>query len=236
MPDTVMRRAAALRIILLIVPCFLLADCLPAGFQANPVMRTLGWFLYVGGRDIREACANNGNDQIRLIYNAIYAEQVRTYDLVVNPDNNSAELTSRVIVPSSRVQIDWDAPLAPWNGVVKRTSIDRTDVGRLTVALKRSGYFETAPVGLRLRSDNFYWVVSGCEDGKFHLNAFQAPTKRFERIEFPPVLFGLDMTDVPVNPVRQLTFGASDPTLSSDRSGATGTGFILQVAEGENLL
>ena len=199
-------------------------------------MRTLGWFAYVGGRDIRETCANNENDQIRLIYNAIYTEQVRTYDLVVNPDNNSAELTSRVILPSPRVQVDWDAPLAPWNGVVERTSIDRTDVNRLRDALKRSGYFETAPVGLRLRSDNFYWVVSGCEDGKFHLNAFQAPTKRFERIEFPTVLFDLDMTDVPVNPARQLTFGASDPTLSNDRSGATGTGFILQVGEDGNLL
>ena len=44
------------------------------------------------------------------------------------------------------------------------------------------------------------------------------------------------MTGVPVNPVRRLIFGASDPTLISDRSGAAGTGFILQVGEDENLL
>ena len=225
-----------LRTILLIVPCFLLANCLPTGFQANPVMRTIGWFSYVGGRDIREACVNNGNDQIRLVYNAIYGEQVRTYDLNVNPSKNSAELVSRVIQPSPRIQVDWNAPLAPWNGVVERTSVNRTDVERLKDALKLSGYFESAPAGLRLRSDNFYWVVSGCEDGKFHLNAFQAPTKRFERIVFPSVLFDLDMTDVPVNPMRRLTFGASHPTLSADRSGATGTGFMLQVGEDGNLL
>ena len=231
-----MKRTARHCAILLFVPCFLLASCLPSGFQANPVTRTIGWFSYVGGRDIRNACAKAGNDQIRLIYNAIYAEQIRTYDLIVNSDKNSAELLSRVIQPSPRIQVDWDTPLAPWSGMVNRKSVGRTDVERLMGALERSGYAETAPAGLRLRSDNFYWVVSGCVDGKFHLNAFQAPTMRFERIEFPPILFDLDMTDVPVNPLRRLTFGASDPTLSSDRSGATGTGFILQVGEDENLL
>ena len=224
------------RTILLFVPCFMLASCLPTGFQPNPVTRTFGWFSYVGGMDIREACTSNGNDQIRLVYNAIYAEQVRTYDLTVNPDKSSAELVSRVIQPSTRIQVAWDVPLAPWNGVVERTSIDRTDVEQLSDALDRSGYAKPAPAGLRLRSDNFYWVVSGCEGGKFHLNAFQAPTKRLETIEFPRVLFDLDMTDVPVNPVRRLTFGASDPTFSADRSGATGTGFILQVGDDGNLL
>ena len=235
MPETNVGRTAMLRFNLLVVACCFLANCLPTGFQENPITRTVGWFSYVGGKDIREGCSTNGTDQFRLVYNAIYSEQVRTYDLILQPDKNSAEFVSRVVQSFPWVRIGWNAPLAPWNGVVERTFIDQTDIERLKDALKRSGYSEAAPTGLRLRSDNFYWIICSCESGKFHLNAFQAPTERFKRIEFPSVLFTLDTTDVPVNPVRRLNFGASDPRLSDDRSGATGTGFILQVGGDGNL-
>ena len=134
----------------------------------------------------------------------------------------SVDLISRVVQPAPYLQIVWNAPLAHWEGVVERIPVVSVGVTRLKAAWP-------APAGLRLRSDNFYWAVSACENSVFHFNVFRAPDEAFQKAQFPSVLFELDSTGVPVNPVRRLIFGASDPSLSADRSGARGTGFTLQI-------
>jgi len=138
-------------------------------------------------------------------------------------------LISRVVQPAPYLQIVWNAPLAHWEGVVERIPVVSVGFNRLKEALRDSGFWRPAPAGLRLRSDNFYWAVSACENSVFHFNVFRAPDEAFQKAQFPSVLFELDSTGVPVNPVRRLIFGASDPSLSADRSGARGTGFTLQI-------
>ena len=52
----------------------------------QPIARSFNWFAYVGAKDIREACKPGGRNRIRLIYNALYDEQVRTYEIFLQPD------------------------------------------------------------------------------------------------------------------------------------------------------
>lgn len=217
------------RLLSLVVACLVAASCVGGGFRENPLVRTVGWFSYVGGDDLRKACPGAVTDRYRFVYNAIYTEQVRTYDLTLDPGGGSAGLVSRVMQPPSGITITIDDPLESWRGVIERSRIDRASVLRLERALAESGVMQPVPAGLRLRSDNFYWVVSSCVDGTYHLNAFQAPTQRFASLVFPSVLFDLDPTDVPVNAVRELIFGASEPTLEVDRSATREIGFVLQV-------
>ena len=211
------------------VACLVSASCTQSGYIENPVARSIGWFSYIAGEDILSECQVGVSARYRFVYNAIYTEQVRTYDVSLSADGETATLISRVIQPHPSVRIDLKEPFGPWRGAVERTSMDRRAIRRLRDALRDSGYGDLAPAGLRLRSDNFYWLVSSCDEGRFHLNAFQAPTERFARLEFPAVLFDHDSTGVAVHPVRELTFGASEPTLSVDRSVVKEVGFVMQV-------
>lgn len=63
------------------------------GTTDNPVERSLTWFSYVGGDDIRAACTPDGPDQFRFVYNAVYERQIRAYDLRLGADG--ADQTSR---------------------------------------------------------------------------------------------------------------------------------------------
>src|SRR6185312_8011996 len=54
-----------------------------------PVVRSLNWFGYVGGDDIRAACRPGGRSRVRLVYNALWEEQVRTYEVFLQPDGTA---------------------------------------------------------------------------------------------------------------------------------------------------
>ena len=54
-----------------------------------PIVRSFHWFDYVGGGDIRQACGKDGRNRLRLVYNAIYDEQVRTYEIFLQPDGTA---------------------------------------------------------------------------------------------------------------------------------------------------
>src|SRR5476651_878925 len=54
-----------------------------------PVVRSVSWFGYVGGDDIRAACQPGTRSHIRLIYNALWEEQVRIYDLFLQRDGTA---------------------------------------------------------------------------------------------------------------------------------------------------
>ena len=51
-----------------------------------PISRSANWFAYVGANDIRQGCTPGGRNRLRLIYNALYEEQVRTYEIFLQPD------------------------------------------------------------------------------------------------------------------------------------------------------
>ena len=64
----------------------------PSGADRNvdqPIVRSFNWFAYVGGDDIRAACRPGGRNRVRLIYNALWEEQVRTYEIFLQPDGTA---------------------------------------------------------------------------------------------------------------------------------------------------
>src|SRR5437762_456402 len=68
----------------------------------QPIVRSFNWFSYVGGDDIRAACGKDGRDRLRLVYNAIYDEQVRTYEIFLQPDG-TAGMTTGVLADQGNV-------------------------------------------------------------------------------------------------------------------------------------
>ena len=68
----------------------------------QPLTRSLNWFAYVGGNDIREACGPGGRSRMRLVYNALWDEQVRIYDVFLQPDG-TAGLATRVLANQGTV-------------------------------------------------------------------------------------------------------------------------------------
>jgi hypothetical protein len=71
-------------------------------------------------------------------------------------------------------------------------------------ALTASGAFGPAPLGLRLASEQFYWIASLCRDGRFHFNAWLYPSARFAGLRFPAALLARDGTGIELNPPREV--------------------------------
>src|SRR6185369_3989227 len=55
----------------------------------EPIVRTFNWFSYAGGDDIRSACESGGRNRVRLVYNAVWEEQVRAYEVFLQPDGTA---------------------------------------------------------------------------------------------------------------------------------------------------
>src|SRR5918911_5006966 len=82
----------------------ILSGCAGTGGSANPVARSLGWFNYLNGTELRDACAT-GPDRYRFIYNARWGEQVRTYDIVRDHrGRGDGILAARVLFPEGLTQ------------------------------------------------------------------------------------------------------------------------------------
>jgi hypothetical protein len=200
-----------------------------SGSSENPVARTVGWFDYVAGGDIERTCGNVAGARYRFVYNAIYTEQVRTYDLTTTPGGDAGLLTARAFDPYSAVEITLSDPLAGWRGVSAKSLLDEDDVAGIVKALHESGFDLAAPVGLSLRSDTFYWVVAACRSGRFSINAWAAPSTEFADLSFPEVLFRHDGTGVAVNPVRPLDLGVFRHGPASDRSELREPQFLIRI-------
>ena len=213
----------------------LLAGCASAGPTDDPLQRSLGWFSYLNGDDLRADCRPGAPERYRLIFNGVFIDQVRSYDLAVDPAGGG------VLRAWARTEADISAMelrdiLKPWRGRVATAELDPAAVESIRSALSESGAFDPAPRGLRLPSDSFYGTVTACPDGAFRFNAFLYPSERFARLVFPAVLLRHDRTGVPYNvprspetpPYGKLSF---PPYGESYEDGAAFNRFVLQVGD-----
>ncbi len=211
----------------------------------DPVSRKLNWFSYLNADDVRESCEPEVTDRYRLIYNGVYFapgnEQVRTYDIAADPGSTdryrvkvrvigATELNNYIIDdPIGTLFNDPRDLLAPGRGVIEHVTVGDSDIDALDRSLAASGFFEPAPEGLRLRSEDFFWLAAACINGEFVYNAYKWPSEEFENATFPDVLLSWDPTGIPVNPPKKLTnldiYGEETP-----EEGAT-QGFTVQVGE-----
>jgi hypothetical protein len=223
---------------LLAPPCFgrivglalSLAACASAGPVTDPVARNLTWFSYLAGDDIRAGCGAGAPDRYRFVYNAVWGEQVRTYDIVTRP--HGALQIGRVFGSANLLSFDLLDPQQPWRGQRSEVPLDAAALARVARLLPGE---ESAKPGTWLRSEDYYWIASACEDGRFILQAWDSDTRAFDDLPFLKVLLPADRTGVAPRPWRRLSLPPFDPARVYRGTGQ-GTLQVFQVQLGENRL
>ena len=171
--------------------------CAYRGPVDNPVASSVTWFSYVGAEDIKAACGPGSPNAFRFVYNGLYRRHVRTYDIVLGPGGRDATLRATAREPADLSRgLTLSSPFRPWQGKSAETPLQPNDLVKLRETLDRDGFFSPGPQGLRLPSDEFYWVAAACVNGRFLVNAWRYPSNRFARLTLPAFLLGHDRTRV----------------------------------------
>lgn len=215
-----MRRSIRLALLFAVAFGSTLAGCTYQGGVQDPITRKFTWFSYLAGDDIKAHCAPGQPAQYRLVYNAVWNEQVRAYDLKRSATGTGAILFSHVFGSGGTVaSVDLSDLTAPWRGATADTRLDEQTYVALITTIESSGFGGAPPVGEYLSSWGFYWAVSACAEGKFHFNAWIHPSDRFDRITFNRFLFANDRTGVPVyapRPVNAAEYRARSGAYRND--------------------
>ncbi|MGE5516165.1 MAG: hypothetical protein ACM31D_10130 [Bacteroidota bacterium] len=186
-----------------------LASCAWTGGDiGDPLERKAHWFSFVEGTDIRDTCAAGTPDRFRLVYNGVYEQQLRIYEL----DALRRLLVIRVVSPGSTSRLSSDDLLAPWRAVEAKVQLDEAGYNRLVGAFAKGGMFAPPPVGLELPSHSYYWTAATCHDGRYGFTAWKYPSAAFAAMGFDADLFALDTTGVAVNQAKEIPF---DPVWDS---------------------
>ena len=210
-----------------------LTACSSAGPSSSPVPRTAEWFSYVAGEDIQAACRDGTPDRYRFVYNAVYTEQVRTYDLSIDGAGATGLLRSAVFGGFPVSTFSLADPLARWRGEVSWETVTPESVTQIRTELAAAGFFATPPVGDFLDSGDFYWVVNACIGGRHRFNVFASPATPVGELGFFVQLLRYDRTGVAVNSVRpRVARGEDRPGQPTSLAAARlGPRFLLQVGE-----
>jgi hypothetical protein len=176
----------------------------------QPVVRSLNWFSYVAAEDIRADCRAGGRNRMRLVYNALWEEQVRTYELFLQPDG-TAGLNIGVLAGqgaatdvSSFTIGQLSDVTGPWRMRRGQRLLTAAETGELMGLFQVSAAFGPPRDGLRLPDNDFWWTVASCRNGVWGFQAYHYPTDRFANVRFAEKLFGLDNVAVAVNRPRNL--------------------------------
>jgi hypothetical protein len=173
----------------------------------QPVVRSLNWFGYVGGDDIRAACQPGKRSHIRLVYNALWEEQVRVYDVFLQPDG-TAGLNVGVLADQGNVAQLLVSSLGdvtnPWRMKKSERLLSAAETSGLMGVLQASAAFGPPRDGLRLPDNDFWWAVSSCRNGVWGFQAYHYPTDHFANVKFAEKLYGWDSVPVAINKPRRL--------------------------------
>lgn len=192
-------------LLLIFCAALMLSACDYEGRPDNAVERRFTWFSYLAGEDLKESCRAHAPPRYRFIYNAIYSEQVRTYEINGLPDGGGGmidvEILSAEVSPDFLLQF----PFWPWAGKRAVAELNDVEMKLLRTSLEASGFFDGPPAGKILDSHSFYWLVSACEGNRFRLNAWTHPSPEFANLSFVEILRRLDGTKVPLPEARELS-------------------------------
>jgi hypothetical protein len=174
----------------------------------NPLVRKASWFSYLNADDLRQSCAaGDAEGQIRIVYNADYYKEVRVFELTPYPGFEEFNLTSRVFGPIQvkNINVEVNAPLGAFGGEEAVDRIDRDSYLAITDALQAEGFGTQNRDGLRLYSDDFYWVAIGCSSGGITLGAWASGVDDMRALAFPEVLESLSSVekDLPEPPAAE---------------------------------
>ena len=176
----------------------------------QPIVRSLNWFSYVASEDIRAACRPGSRNRVRLIYNALWEEQVRTYELFLQPDGTAGLNVGVLVDQGSATNVssitigELGDATSPWRMRRGQRLLSAADTGELMGLLQSSNAFGPPRDGLRLPDNDFWWTVASCRNGVWGFQAYHYPTDRFTNVRFAEKLFALDNVGVAVNRPRNL--------------------------------
>jgi hypothetical protein len=183
------------------VAALLGVSCSNAEQARSPVLARLGWFAMLEGRDIRESCTPDSPPRYRFVYNAAFDEQARIYDIVRTADGATfrADVTN---ADTTLVEFRSGAqnPFMP-----KRHSeavLDRNAYLDIVRAVEADGFGAPTRTDVSFPSWDFYWIVTACAGGKFHINGWRNDNSAFAALRFPALLFAHDKTEVAVRSPR----------------------------------
>ena len=184
---------------------FAVSGCAYGGGIDNPVQQKFVWFSYLAGDDIREGCAEGSPERYRLVYNARYDEQLRTYEVLADEIDGGGFVTARSQGQASVADLRSDDLLAPWRWQKAQARLDGQAMQKLRDSLSVAGFYDRPALGLELNSKAFSWAAVGCREGRFFFSGWQHPSTEFETLGFPTILFAHDQTGQDINPPRPLT-------------------------------
>lgn len=157
----------------------------------NPLVRKASWFSYLNADDLRIACsAGDAEGRIRIVYNAEYYDEVRVFELEPHAGYREFDLVSRVFGPLEvkNINVELNAPLGAFGGAEAVDLIDRDTYIAITDALQSDGFGTQQRDGLRLYSDDYYWVAIGCSSQNITLAAWMSGVDDLRALSFPAVL------------------------------------------------
>lgn len=164
----------------------------------NPVERRATWFSYLSGTDIQRNCWSGSAERYRLIYNARYPDHVRTYEITGLHEAEGGVLDVEVFSPRHDPTLSIRLPLWPWKGQRAIAPLTGDDMAAVRASLKLSGAFARPQIGVKLDSASYYWVVTGCLDGRFFFNGFAWPSEAWSGLAFPDIIARFDRSEIPV--------------------------------------
>jgi len=174
------------------------------GTADNPVLRKFQWFSYLEGGDFKQACTTGSAGRYRMVYNGIYTEQVRVYDLHGDSGVLDARLIEAMDVADFAVE-GWSDLLNPWRGTKASRTLDTAETARIVSMLADDGMFDTPAVGTELPSMGFFWTIAACHEGVYHFTGLAWPSPAWDQARFDDALFAVDPIDAAVNEPRKTT-------------------------------
>lgn len=198
-----------------------LGGCSYRGEDLNfPLAQRFLWTGVVNADDLREGCEPGAPARWRAVYNGSYEEQLRIYDLTALP-NGGAALETQVQESANLTRIGIEDPLAPWKWQRSEAVVDAAALAGFQAALAAEGFEEPPPVGARLDSRAFYWVVTACREGAVDFQVWRHPQDApLNERAFVRWLAARDDSGVPLAPPRP--FDRFDPAYDQTRSGGGG--------------
>ena len=179
-----------------IVATLAAAACSNVEQARAPVVGRLSWFALLEGRDIREACVPGAPARYRLVYNGDYEDQTRVYDLVRTPDGASL----RTVVSTANMTLFsyGGGYKNPWRPERESTATLDLDTYRtLARTLEADGFGTPTRTDISFPSWDYYWIVTACAEGKFHINGWRAAGSTPPTLAFPALLLAHDKTEIP---------------------------------------
>lgn len=192
--------ARPLALVLLIT----VAGCRAAGAPDSAGAMRFTWFSYLNADDLRTRCAPGGPPLTRIVYNAVFTDEVRAFDIVGEPDGAARVVENRY----DGVQLLDVTSLGLMNRPDQVTArFGPAVAAELEQSLESSGVFAPPPVGLILRSDDYYWLVAACRDGTMYYDGFRGDA--LGGLPFVDVLARHDPLGEPLPAPKKLRIPAS---------------------------